>query len=296
MLDHLERRQAAERVVGERSQVRQGVPFPHVEPLGPTGGGHLVVGVEAVGADTVPGEQLKELASAAARIEHVATPDEQRQVGRLPRPDGVAIAAEEVLEGDVLVARERVGRQGDSRRDGGAGGHRRGGSRRAGRGWRAPCHLAPQRLHGQLQRTERFSHALDALEAVHGGVQTRHQDLDRSRQPRMSVGDVLGDAGGETAHLVILGVDVGRDLLQERQQLRLDLPQLRGVPAELADRSGQRVGVRLVVGEAVRHAFVEGLLAPERRPNQSQHVTIEPAGQAAARLGEGRGEVCRRSR
>ncbi len=57
--------------------------------------------------DAGAGEELEKLAAPAADVEDVGRAGKERQVAFEPRPDGVARAAELILEADVLVAVER---------------------------------------------------------------------------------------------------------------------------------------------------------------------------------------------
>ena len=106
VLDHLRGEDAAERCVGERREVADGVGFGDVEAARAAELGHLVIQIDAARADAGAGEQLEKLAAPAADVEHVGGAGEERQVAFEPRPDRVARAAELILEPDVLVAVE----------------------------------------------------------------------------------------------------------------------------------------------------------------------------------------------
>ena len=116
VLHDLRREDAAEALVLEPLQVRQGVALARVEPALPAFLDHLVVDVEAAGAHALLAQQVEELAAPAPDVEHVLLAREQRQVVLQPLPDHGGRPAELILEPDVLerldaARRERVCRR-----------------------------------------------------------------------------------------------------------------------------------------------------------------------------------------
>ena len=106
VLDDLRGEDAAERGVGQRRRVADGVRFGDVEAARAADLRHLVIQIDAARADAARGEQIEELAAAAADVEHVGRAVEERQVDLEPRADHLARAPELILEADVLVGVE----------------------------------------------------------------------------------------------------------------------------------------------------------------------------------------------
>ncbi|MEZ5286805.1 MAG: hypothetical protein R2712_18745 [Vicinamibacterales bacterium] len=80
MLDDLRRHEPAQLSVRTPAQVPEGIAFRHVQAGLPAAHDHLVVEVHASAAHAAFGQQLQELASAAADVEHLLPAREETDV------------------------------------------------------------------------------------------------------------------------------------------------------------------------------------------------------------------------
>ena len=81
MFHDLRGHQAAQRSVGKRLEVRQGISLDDVQAALAGGGDHFLVGVDAAGRDAGGLQEREKLPAPAADVEHVARAGKQRHVG-----------------------------------------------------------------------------------------------------------------------------------------------------------------------------------------------------------------------
>ncbi len=104
MLDDLNGDDAAEGTIRQGAEISQEVGFRDVEAALAAHLDHLVIDVQASRADAGGPEEVEELASAAAHVEHVSRASEHPDIWFEARADLVLRSAEAVLEPDVFVA------------------------------------------------------------------------------------------------------------------------------------------------------------------------------------------------